>query len=164
MAEDQFVNGDNVTPIEIEHRCDEIFEGEVLLQRYNYIVYHFDYNGSYLWARTYTDEINIVSVGGPFESRDKRNLDRLGRPPGSKPGMGSKVARARHKGVQIGRVAVRESGSFNIGKAQHVNWKYCQFIQRADGYGFAVSALPVLAFGRAASHTRLAATVASGGF
>jgi hypothetical protein len=36
---------------------------------------------------------------------------------------------------------VRESGSFNIGKAQHVNWTYRQFIQRADEYGFAGSSL-----------------------
>lgn len=46
MAEDQFVNSDNIRP-EIEHRCDEIFEGEALLQKYNYIVYHFDCDGSY---------------------------------------------------------------------------------------------------------------------
>jgi hypothetical protein len=74
MAEDQFVNSDNVRPIEIEHRCDELFEGGALLQRYNCIVYHFDCNGSYFWARTYTDEIGTVSVYGPFESREKRNL------------------------------------------------------------------------------------------
>lgn len=74
MAEDQFVDSDNIRPIEIEHRCDELFEGEVLLQRYNYIVYHFDCDGSYFWARTYTDEIGTVSVYGSFESRDKRNL------------------------------------------------------------------------------------------
>jgi hypothetical protein len=74
MAEDQFVNSDNIRPIEIEHRCDEIFEGAALQQRYNYIVYHFDCNGSYFWARAYTDDIGTVSVFGPFESRDKRNL------------------------------------------------------------------------------------------
>jgi hypothetical protein len=74
MAEDQFVNGDDIRPIEIEHRCDEIFEGAGLQQRYNYIVYHFDCNGSYFWARAYTDDIGTVSVFGPFESRDKRNL------------------------------------------------------------------------------------------
>jgi RND family efflux transporter MFP subunit len=47
---------------------------------------------------------------------------------------------------------VRESGSFNIGKAQHVNWKSCQFIQR-DGCGFAGSR----PFGRTTHHPRLAA-------
>jgi hypothetical protein len=54
---------------------------------------------------------------------------------------------------------VRESRSFNIGKAQHINWKSCQFIQRADG-----QASPAAAFGRTAFHPRLPATVASGGF
>jgi hypothetical protein len=74
MAGDQLVDGDSVKPVEIEHRCDEIFEGRVLLQRYNYIIYHFDCGGSYFWARTYTDEIDTVSVYGPFENRDKKNL------------------------------------------------------------------------------------------
>jgi hypothetical protein len=57
MAEHQFVDSDNVRPTEIEHRCDEIFDGEALEQKYNYIVYHFDCNGTYFWARTYTDEL-----------------------------------------------------------------------------------------------------------
>jgi hypothetical protein len=74
------------------------------------------------------------------------------------------VPTGTRKGVHIGRVAVRESGSFNIGKAQHLNWKSCQFIQRADGYGFAVPASPVPVFGRTALPPRLPATVASGGF
>jgi hypothetical protein len=68
------LDGDNISPFEIEHKCDEIFEGEALLQRYNYIVYHFNCSGSYFWARTYTDDIGTVSVFGPFESREKRNL------------------------------------------------------------------------------------------
>jgi hypothetical protein len=71
MAED--LDGDNIGPIEIEHRCDEIFEGEALQERYNYIVYHFDCNGSYFWARTYTDNIGTVSVSGPYD-REKKNL------------------------------------------------------------------------------------------
>jgi hypothetical protein len=37
-------------------------------------------------------------------------------------------------------------------------------IKRADGYGFAVPASPVPAFGRTAFRPRLPATVASGGF
>jgi hypothetical protein len=74
MAEGQFVSSGSIRPIEIEHRCDDIFESGALLQRYNYIVYHFNCDGSYFWARTYTDEIGTVSVYGPFESRDKRKL------------------------------------------------------------------------------------------
>jgi RRXRR protein len=67
------------------------------------------------------------------------------------------------KGVHIGRVAVRESGSFNIGKAHHVNWKSSLFIN-ADRYRFAVPASPVPVFGRTVFHPRPPATVASGGF
>jgi ABC-type dipeptide/oligopeptide/nickel transport system ATPase component len=38
---------------------------------------------------------------------------------------------------------------FNVGKAQHINWKDCQFIQRADGYGFAgCGPLSIVAFPR----------------
>jgi hypothetical protein len=45
-----------------------------------------------------------------------------------------------------------------------VNWTYCQFIRPADGYGLAVAASPVPAFGPTALHCHLPATVASGGF
>ena len=78
--------------------------------------------------------------------------------------VGADVPKGGRNGGHIGRVAVRESGSFNVDEAQHVNLKYSQFIQRADGYGFAVSASPVAAFGQTVFHCRHAATVASGGF
>jgi hypothetical protein len=68
------VDCDNVKPTEIEHKCEEIFDGEALEQKYNYIVYHFNCNGTYFWARTYIDEIGTVSVHGPFESRDTMKL------------------------------------------------------------------------------------------
>jgi hypothetical protein len=42
MAGDRTVDWDNVKPTEIEHKCEEIFHGEALEQKYNYIVYHFD--------------------------------------------------------------------------------------------------------------------------
>jgi hypothetical protein len=59
------------------------------------------------------------------------------------------VPNGARKGVHIGPVAVRESGPCDIDKAQHVNWTYRQFIQRADAYGFAASAGPLctVAFG-----------------
>lgn len=65
----RFVDQDPVHPTAIEHKCDEIFLGSKLEQRYNYIVYHFEGDGTYLWARTYTDDIKTVSLHGPFESR-----------------------------------------------------------------------------------------------
>jgi hypothetical protein len=74
MREMRFVEADDIMPSEIEHRCEEIFDGEMLEQKYNYLVYHFDLNGSYYWARSYTDEIHTVSVYGPFDGRDSMKL------------------------------------------------------------------------------------------
>ena len=39
-------------------------------------------------------------------------------------------------GVHVGRVAVRASGSFRVGKMDGINEKYCQIVQRADGYSY----------------------------
>ena len=70
MGEFRVIDADFVRPNEIEHKCEEMFDGEVLLQKYNYIVYHFDCDGRYFWARTYADEIHTVSLFGPFDRRD----------------------------------------------------------------------------------------------
>jgi hypothetical protein len=70
MAGYRTAGADDIGPVEIEHRCEEIFDGEALKQSYNYIVYHFDCAGGYFWARSYLDEIGTVSVHGPFESRE----------------------------------------------------------------------------------------------
>jgi hypothetical protein len=40
-------------------------------------------------------------------------------------------------GEHVGRVAVRASGSFRVGKIDGINAKYCQVLQRADGYEYA---------------------------
>ena len=73
MTEHRFVDRDEVVPTEIEHRCEELFVGDKCEQRYNYVIYHFDRNGAYFWARTYIDEIDTVSVHGPFEGRHAMN-------------------------------------------------------------------------------------------
>jgi hypothetical protein len=70
MVEIRVIDSDSVWPIEIEHKCEEMFDGDTLEQKYNYIVYHFNRDGRYFWARTYTDEIDSVSVHGPFDRRD----------------------------------------------------------------------------------------------
>jgi hypothetical protein len=41
-------------------------------------------------------------------------------------------------GVHVGRVAVRASGSFRVGKMDGISAKYCQVVQRADGYHYAL--------------------------
>ena len=55
----------------------------------------------------------------------------------------AEVPKGRHAGIHVGRVAVRATGSFRIGKADGINWKHCRMLHRADGYGYAVSASPV---------------------
>lgn len=50
------------------------------------------------------------------------------------------VPKGKHTGVWFGSVACRSTGSFNInlikGRIQGVNHKYCQIIQRFDGYKY----------------------------
>jgi hypothetical protein len=40
-------------------------------------------------------------------------------------------------GVHLGRVAVRASGSFRVGKTDGINASYCRLVQRLDGYDYA---------------------------
>jgi 5-methylcytosine-specific restriction endonuclease McrA len=50
------------------------------------------------------------------------------------------VATGKKLGTHRGRVAVRSSGSFNIstmaGLVQGINYKYCSFLQKKDGYSY----------------------------
>jgi 5-methylcytosine-specific restriction endonuclease McrA len=41
-------------------------------------------------------------------------------------------------GTHLGRVAVRASGSFRVGKTDGISAKYCRVVQRADGYSYAL--------------------------
>jgi hypothetical protein len=52
----------------------------------------------------------------------------------------------KEAGTQVGRVAVRPSGSLRVGNADPINAKYCKLLHRADGYGYAGKPrfLPVL--------------------
>ena len=40
------------------------------------------------------------------------------------------------RGIHLGRVAVRASGSFRVSKIDGINARYCLLVQRADGYGY----------------------------
>lgn len=42
-------------------------------------------------------------------------------------------------GVHLGRVAVRASGAFRVGKTDGINARHCRVVQRLDGYGYAFS-------------------------
>jgi len=39
-------------------------------------------------------------------------------------------------GTHVGRVAIRTTGTFRVGMIDGINWKYCTFIQRKDGYSY----------------------------
>ncbi|MGL6070838.1 RNA-guided endonuclease IscB [Craterilacuibacter sp.] len=53
----------------------------------------------------------------------------------------AEVLTGKKAGVYVGRVAVRATGSFNIQRVgdvvQGIAHRYCQLIQRSDGYGYA---------------------------
>ena len=50
------------------------------------------------------------------------------------------VPSGKRRGVHVGRVAVRRTGSFNVqtatGTVQGISHRHCRFVQRADGYGY----------------------------
>lgn len=71
-TEIQLLEQDPITPIQIEHRCEELFEGDRLIQIYNYIYYEFETTEHFYWARSYLEENNEVSIFGPFSKDDKR--------------------------------------------------------------------------------------------
>ncbi|MBX5459114.1 MAG: HNH endonuclease, partial [Thermogemmatispora sp.] len=48
----------------------------------------------------------------------------------------AEVPRGKRTGVHVGPVAVRASGSFRVGKADGISWRWCRLLQRADGYGY----------------------------
>lgn len=71
-----FLSDDKDLPDRIEHGCDIIVDdaGE-LEQYYNYLVYHFSGVGHGLWARTYLDEMNHITLYGSISETDKRSID-----------------------------------------------------------------------------------------
>lgn len=48
----------------------------------------------------------------------------------------AEVPKGKRTGVHIGTVVVRASGSFRVGKADGISWRYCRLLQRADGYEY----------------------------
>jgi hypothetical protein len=50
------------------------------------------------------------------------------------------VPKGKNKGIWYGSVACRSTGSFNInlkkGRVQGINHKYCQIVQKSDGYKY----------------------------
>ncbi len=52
----------------------------------------------------------------------------------------SLVSKGKKIGTYLGKVSLRKTGSFNIktlkGTVQGINWKYCSFVHRKDGYTY----------------------------
>ena len=50
------------------------------------------------------------------------------------------VTKEKKKGVYVGKVSIRSTGCFNIktkyAKIQGINYKYCNLLQRIDGYEY----------------------------
>lgn len=69
---------DPIIPVEIEHCVDEIWDGTSLEQRYNYLDYHFELGGAYCRARAYIDDMDTVTLFGPFDQRG--SLSKIDRP------------------------------------------------------------------------------------
>lgn len=66
MAETRLEDVDLILPVRITHECERIWNGNSLEQEYNYLVYEFDTDRHSYWARSYLDDINKVSIFGPF--------------------------------------------------------------------------------------------------
>lgn len=62
------VTEDPITPVSIVHACDEICEGDRVVQRYNHLDYGFERDGVRMRARAYLDDIGKVSIYPPFAS------------------------------------------------------------------------------------------------
>jgi hypothetical protein len=45
----------------------------------------------------------------------------------------AEVPNGKKAGVHVGRVAVRDSGSFTAGTSEGINATYCKILHRADG-------------------------------
>lgn len=69
---------DPIAPNKVTHHVDEIFEGEQLIEKYNFLVYEFVTEEGFIKARAYLDEIETVALFGPFS--DKNLQERISAP------------------------------------------------------------------------------------
>lgn len=75
--------------------------------------------------------------GFPIRHRS-RNIDHFGFRTGDI--VRAEVSHGKRKGVHVGRVLCRASGSFDIqtasGRVAGINWKWCKVIHKRDGYRY----------------------------
>src|SRR5277367_2014129 len=60
------VSDDSISPTFIQHVCDELWFGDKLEQRYNFLNYVFDDARARILARAYLDHIHVVTVFPAF--------------------------------------------------------------------------------------------------
>lgn len=48
------------------------------------------------------------------------------------------VPRGKNIGTHVGRVTIRATGSFHVGKIDGISWRYCQKLQCSDGYEYKI--------------------------
>lgn len=60
---------DPIEPVQIEHSVDEVWDGDRLEQRYNFLDYHFERDCAYCRARSYVDDFQVVTLFGVFDAR-----------------------------------------------------------------------------------------------
>ncbi|MDQ2904169.1 MAG: RNA-guided endonuclease IscB [Ktedonobacteraceae bacterium] len=71
--------------------------------------------------------------------------------------------RLKTEGTHVGRVAVRSSGSFRVGKCDGINARYCRVVQRADGFAYGQAPCPKPQQGTPASSPSLKRGASAGG-
>jgi len=88
-----------------------------------------------VWRRYPFTIILQVSIPAAQSTPLRIKLD-----PGSKTTGVAVVTSGKNVGTHVGRVAVRARGSFNVATAQgtvsDISYRFCQRIQRADGYQY----------------------------
>lgn len=63
----KIVDTDPIVPARIEHRVEEMWDGDQLVQHYNYLDYHFEARGAYCRARVYFEMPREATLFGPFD-------------------------------------------------------------------------------------------------
>jgi hypothetical protein len=66
---------DPIRPVRIDHDVDEIYDDGALEQHYNFLVYQFAKAGNTLRARAYLDEIDAISIFGPYRGETDERVD-----------------------------------------------------------------------------------------
>ncbi len=66
----EVIETDDITPTQITHGSEQILNSGQLEQDYNYLVYEFETATRLIRARSYLDEIESVSLFGPFAKDD----------------------------------------------------------------------------------------------